>query len=102
LEAPRPHLERTRVHEGGSRTAWCANYWRRRSAQAGGGGGGSQKSPPSRPKLQKQHQSCLLSTLIDLKITENGIFYLKVLNKIYSLIFLGIREFQNFFLLQAL
>jgi hypothetical protein len=32
------HLERARDCEGGSKTAWCADYWWG-SAQAGGGGG---------------------------------------------------------------
>ncbi len=27
-EAPNLHLERARDHVGGSRTAWCADYWR--------------------------------------------------------------------------
>jgi hypothetical protein len=27
-EAPNLHLERARDRVGGSRTAWCANYWR--------------------------------------------------------------------------
>jgi hypothetical protein len=27
-EAPGLHLERARDHEGGPRTAWCADYWR--------------------------------------------------------------------------
>jgi hypothetical protein len=26
--APHLNLERARDHEGGSRTAWCADYWR--------------------------------------------------------------------------
>ncbi len=28
LEALRLHIERARDYEGGSETAWCANYWR--------------------------------------------------------------------------
>jgi hypothetical protein len=27
-EATRAHLERARDREGGSRTAWCIDYWR--------------------------------------------------------------------------
>jgi hypothetical protein len=34
------HLEKARDPEGGSETAWCADYWQG-SAQAGSGGGGS-------------------------------------------------------------
>jgi hypothetical protein len=50
------------------------------SARPGGGGGGSQRSHislPSRPE-------CMFTSLINLKIAKNTIFYLKVLNKIYS------------------
>jgi hypothetical protein len=43
MEALRLHLERARDREGGSKTAWCVNYWRG-SARARGGGGGSQRS----------------------------------------------------------
>jgi hypothetical protein len=49
------------------------------SARPGGGGGGSQSQIilPSRPECPK-------TALIDLKITKNVFFYVKVLYKIYS------------------
>ncbi len=41
LEAPHLYLERARDREGGSATAWCADYWGGGCAQARDGGGGS-------------------------------------------------------------
>jgi hypothetical protein len=57
------------------------------SARQGGGGGGSQIiqiSLPSLPKYTKRRQNGQFPALIILKITENSVFYFKVLNKIYS------------------
>jgi hypothetical protein len=57
-----------------------------RSARPEAGGGGSHRSQislPSHLKHTKKAQKCPVSCPIDLKITENGVFYLKVLNKIY-------------------
>jgi hypothetical protein len=40
-EAPRLYLERARDCEGGSKTAWCADYWQTECQGRGGGGGSS-------------------------------------------------------------
>jgi phosphoribosylformylglycinamidine (FGAM) synthase-like enzyme len=58
------------------------------SALPEGCGGGSQRSQiilQSRPKCKKTVQTSWFNALVDLKITENAVFfYLIVLNKIYS------------------
>ncbi len=57
------------------------------SSRPGGGGGGSQRNQirlPSHPECIKTAQKRPVPTLIDLKIAKNAVFYLKVLNKIYS------------------
>jgi hypothetical protein len=59
----------------------------RASAQSGDGGGGSQRSQislPSRPKYKRWRQNGKFPALFALKTAENAVFYLKVLNKIYS------------------
>jgi hypothetical protein len=83
-EAPRLPLEKARECEGGSRTAWCATYWRGGSAQPGGGGRGSQRSLPSCLKCTKMMSNGWFSAFIYLKIATNYVIYFKVLNKIYS------------------
>jgi hypothetical protein len=57
------------------------------SAQPGGGGRENQRSQislPSRLKCTKMMSNGRFSALIYLKIAGNYVFYLKVLNKIYS------------------
>jgi hypothetical protein len=68
------------------------------SARPEGGGGGSQRSQISLPNCpectQKWRQNSWFPAIIDLKIAENVVFYLKVLNKIYSQDFF--EEYINF------
>jgi hypothetical protein len=57
------HFERARDCEGGSRTAWCADYWWGGSVRPEGGGGGSQRSQinlPSRLECAKMEQKQLV------------------------------------------
>jgi hypothetical protein len=102
------HLERARDHEGDSRTAWCANYSTigGGSARPGGGGRGRQRSQINLPSClvcTKMAPKQPVSLIIDLKITKNVIFYLKVLNKIYSRnVFEEYINFKKNLLLKAL
>jgi hypothetical protein len=57
------------------------------SALPGVGGGGSHRSQislPSRPECTKRRKNSQFSAIIDFKNTENSVFYLKILLKIYS------------------
>ncbi len=61
------------------------------SARPRGGGGGSQRTQisfQSHPEYTKMQQKWRLPALIDFKNVEKAIYYLKVLNKIYSQNFL--------------
>jgi hypothetical protein len=71
--------------KGGSKTAWCTDYWWRECPGRGWRWRESKKSnkPPSHPECTKMAKNRLFPIRIDLKITENAVFYLKVLNKIY-------------------
>jgi hypothetical protein len=86
-KAPCLHSERARDREGGSRTAWCAGYWRG-ECPAQGGGGGSQRSQislPSRPESTKTVPKQPVSRTFGPKNRlKRCFFYLKVLNNIYS------------------
>ncbi len=90
------HLERARDCQGSSRTAWWADYWQG-VAWAEGSGGGSQRSqisPPSCRECTIKAQKWPVSKNYWLKIAENAVVYLQVLNKIYSWeVFQGIHEF---------
>ncbi len=54
-EAPDLHLERARDRMGGSRTAWCADYWRGECPVQGWWWRGSQKTnkPSKSPKIDE-------------------------------------------------
>ncbi len=56
--APDLHLERARDHVGGSRTAWCTDYWRGECPVRGWWQRGSQKSnkPSKPPKIHENGQ----------------------------------------------
>jgi hypothetical protein len=64
-------------------TAWCADYWWG-SARVGGGGGGGQKKSIKPSKPPGIYENGRFPTLIYLNNAKNAVFYLKVLNKIYS------------------
>ncbi len=54
-EASRLHLERARDHEGGSKTAWCADYWQEEvpGQRVVMEGVKEAKKPPCQPKYMK-------------------------------------------------
>jgi hypothetical protein len=80
LEAPLLHLERARDCEGGSKTAWCADYW---WGECPGRGSRWRESKNLEcMKIAKKNRQ--FPALADLKIIKNEVFYLRVLNKIYS------------------
>jgi hypothetical protein len=76
------------------------------SARPGGGSGGSHRSQislPSHPECMKTAQKRLFSPTYWFKNAVNTVFYLKVLNKMYSQdVFWGIHNFLKKFLLKAL
>jgi hypothetical protein len=92
LEALGLHLERASDREGGSSTVWCADYWQGGSARPEGGGGGSQRSQKSllsHPECTKRCKNGQFNTLIDFKISENVVFYLKVIKYTLETFFKG-------------
>ncbi len=86
-EAPNLHLERARDYVGGSRTAWCADYWRGECSVQGWWWRGSQKpNKPSKPPEidENGEKTGDFAHVVAYSITENTVFHSKVLNKIYS------------------
>jgi hypothetical protein len=71
---------------GGSRTAWCANYWRGEHPVQGWWWRGSQKpnKPLKPPEIYENGEKWAVSSTFLLKIAKNAVFCSKVLNKIYS------------------
>ncbi len=87
LEAPRLHLERVRDHEGGSRTAWCTDYWRGECPARGWWWRESKKlNKPSKPPGMYKNSAKTggFPHLLTLKSLKMLFFYLEVLNKINS------------------
>jgi hypothetical protein len=85
-EALRLHLERARDSEGGSKTAWCADYWQGECRGRGWWWRVSKesKTPQCHPECMKIAKNRRFRALFSLKIAKNPVFLSKVLNKIYS------------------
>jgi hypothetical protein len=80
-----PSLRKARECEGGSKTAWCADYWWRECL---GGGGVEEANKPMPAQIHENGaENGRFPTLINLKIAKNAIFPSKVLNKISLSIF---------------
>ncbi len=79
-EVPHLYLERARGREGGSKTAWCSEYWRGNCPGRGQWQRESKESnrPQSRPECTKTAKKGMVSCTIDLKISKNTVLYFKV------------------------
>jgi hypothetical protein len=83
-EATSLHLERDRDHEGGSKTAWCVDYWEGECPAREWWWRESKKSNNYAFQAAQNVQKGQFTALNGFKNAKNFIFYLKVQNKIYS------------------